>query len=205
MIVTMNRKKIGLMLSATFLLFSAAAFTGCKKEKTNETIGEGSASATLNYGNKTEQVQSSGNNAAAYLDWVEDSKKFNFALTLKDNASNKIMQMVFYPANDGTGNYTMEGLGAQSWSVMEVKLDGKNSSGDNKYGYVWVSHDGNLTMSDGTLTITSMTEKNVKGTFKATLYSYNPDTKIAKKMTVSDGKFDLPLVRRNFDFGNYDF
>lgn len=192
---------------AVLLFTSSIAFSSCKKDKDDPkdpVTNNGKAKAVVKYGDKTVNFSSGKDKSGAFLDWREDGKKYNFALTLQDEATGMIIDMMVYPVKNGTGTYTLEGITADGWSTAGVYVKGKYSSDADTYNYVWISHNGELTESEGTVTISSMTEKNVKGTFSGTLHSYNPDTKVSKKLTVSGGSFDVPLVRRDFDFANYE-
>lgn len=90
-----------------------------------------------------------------------------------------------------------EGLTTDGWAATTVFLYGRNSKEEKTYGTIWASHDGNVVRSEGTLIVSSISEENIRGTFHTILYSYNPDTKVAKKMTITNGQFDMSLVRRN--------
>lgn len=189
----------------TILLFtSLIAFSSCKKEKeeTKSPAKTGSATAVVKYENKTIQFSSNKDSAIAYLEWIETEKKHNFSMLLKDDATGMMLVMMIYPAKEGTGTYPLQGLSADSWSTANVLIKGRTSSEADRYGYAWISHDGNLIESKGTLTISSMTDKNVKGTFSATLYNYNDATKVSKELTITAGSFDVPMVKRDFDFSN---
>lgn len=201
----MNKNKFYGVLAILFLT-STIGFSSCKKDKDKpkDTPTNGTAKAVVKYGDKTVNFSSGKDKSGAFLDWRKDEKKYNFALTLQDAATGMIIDMMVYPAENGTGTYALEGLTADGWSTAGVYVKGKSSSKADTYNYVWISHNGELTESEGTVTISSMTEKNVKGTFSATLHSYNPDTKVSKQLTVSGGTFDVPLVRRDFDFANYE-
>ena len=203
----MNKKNFYGAL-AVLLFASSVGLSSCKKDKDDpkETPTNGTAKAVVKYndGAKTVNFSSAKDKSMAYMDWTDDKAKNNFALTLQDNATGIILDMMIYPVKDGTGTYALEGLTADGWSTAGVYLKGKSSSKDDTYNYVWISHNGELTESKGTVTITSITEKNVKGTFSATLHSYNPDTKVAKELTISGGSFDVPLMRREFDLENYE-
>ena len=193
---------------AVLLFTSSLGFSSCKKEKdeAKETPTTGTAKAVVKYndGAKTVNFFSGKDVSMAYMDWTDDKTKNNFALTLQDNASGMIIDMMIYPAKDGTGTYALDGLSADGWATASVYVKGKASSKEETYSYVWVSRNGELLESKGTVTISSITEKNVKGTFSATLHNYNPDTKVAKELIISGGSFDVPLKRREFDLKNYE-
>ena len=201
----MNKKNFYGIL-AVLLFTSFIGFSSCKKDKDDpkETPTNGTAKAVVKYGDKTVNFSSGKDKSMAYMDWTDDKTKSNFALTLQDNTTGVIIDMMIFPVKDGTGTYALEGATADGWSSAGVYTKGKASSKEDIYNYVWISHNGELTESKGTVTITSITEKNVKGTFSATLHSYNPDTKVSKELTMSGGSFDVPLKRREFDLGNYE-
>lgn len=201
----MNKKNFYGAL-AVLLFTSSIGFSSCKKDKDDpkETPTNGTARAVVKYGDKTVNFSSAKNNYEAYMDWTADDKENNFALTLQDKASGMIIVMMVYPVKDGPGTYALEGPTADGWSSANVYVKGKSSKKDDIYNFVWISHNGELTESKGTVTITSITEKNVKGTFSATLHSYNDATKISKELTISGGSFDVPLKRREFDLKNYE-
>ena len=199
----MNKKKIYSALSI-LLLTSAIAFTSCKKDKVDEKepATKGTATAVVKYDDKTINFSSEKDSSVAFLEWIETEKKHNFSMILKDDATGMMLVLMIYPAKEGTGTYPLEGLSADSWSTANVFLKGRTSSDGDRYGYVWISHNGDLIESKGTMTIASMTDKNVKGTFSATLYNYNDATKVSKKLSVTGGSFDVPLLKRDFDFSN---
>ncbi len=201
----MNKNNFYGALAILFLI-SSIGFSSCKKDKNDaeETPANGTSKAVVKYGSNTVNFSSGKDKSAAFLDWEKDEKKFNFVLNLQDEATGMILNMMIFPAKDGTGTYALKGLTDEGWSSASVYVKGKSSSKADTYNFVWISHQGKLIESSGTVTITSMTEKNVKGSFSATLHSYNDNTKEAKELTISGGTFDVPLVRRDFDFANYD-
>ena len=189
---------------AVLLFTSAIAFSSCKKDKdeTKEPTTNGIAKAVVKYDDKSINFFSEKDSSVAFLEWVETEKKHNFSMILKDDATGMMLIMMIFPAKEGTGTYPLAGLSADSWSTANVHLKGRASSEGDKYGYVWISQNGELTESKGTVTITSMTDKKVKGTFSATLYNYNDATKLSKELTITGGSFDVPLVKRDFNFSN---
>lgn len=189
--------------TAVLLFTSIIAFSSCKKDKAEATENppDGTAKAEIIYNKKTTNFSSLTDSSVAFLEWREAEKKFNFALILKDDATGMIIDMMIYPAKEGIGTYAL-GLTTDSWSLANVSLKGRSSSKAETFGYVWLHQDGELTASEGTVTISSMTDKNVKGSFSATLYSYNDVTKDKDKLIVKNGSFDVPLIRRDFDFAN---
>lgn len=198
----MNSKNF--YVAAAVLLFtSMVAFSSCKKDNVEpgEKPSDGTAKAEVMYDNKTVKFSSVKDSSLAFMEWSAAEKKHNFALILKDDATDIIIDMMIYPAKEGIGTYEL-GLTQESWSLANVSLKGRSSSKADTYGYVWLFQDEVLTASEGTVTITSMTDKNVKGSFSATLYSYNDVTKAKDQLIVKDGSFDVPLIRRDFDFAN---
>lgn len=191
---------------AILLITSSIGFSSCKKEKNEpkETPGNGIAKAVVKYGDKTVNFSSGKDKSIAYMDWTDDKTKSNFALSLQDDATGMIIDMMIYPVKDAAGTYALKGLSGDGWSTAGVYTKGKSSSKEDTYNFVWISHNGDLTESKGTVTISSISENNVKGTFSATLHSYNPDTKISKELTISGGSFDVPLKRREFNMENYE-
>lgn len=202
----MNKKNFYGAL-AILLFSSSVALSSCKKDKDDpkETPVNGTAKAGIKYGDNTVNFSSTKDNSIAYMDWVKDEKKHNFGMVLQDDATGMLISMMIFPAKDGTGTYAIEGLtGGEGWSSINVHVKGKSSSAADKYGYLWRSSNGEMTVSNGTVTITSMTEKHVKGTFSGTFHNYNDDTKVVKELTITGGSFDVPLIRRDFDLDNYE-
>ena len=193
-------------MCALLLVTTLIAFSSCKKDKDEpkDKPNNEMAKAVVKYGDKRVNFSSAKEKSAAYMDWTDDKSKNNFALTLQDDASGVIIDMMIYPVADGPGTYALKGIAGDGWSTAAVYTKGKSSSKADTYNYVWISHNGELTESKGTVTISSISEGNVKGTFSATLHSYNPDTKISKELTITEGSFDLPLKRREFDLENYE-
>lgn len=202
----MNKKNF--FGALTVLLFSSAvAFTSCKKDKDDpkENPTNGTAKAGVTFDGKTVSFSSSKDNSIAYMEWEKDEKKHNFGMVLQDDATGMLISMIIFPVKDGSGTYELEGLtGDDGWSTMNVNVKGTASSASEKYGYLWRSSNGELTVSEGTVTISSMTEKNVKGTFNAILHNYDDDKKVVKALTIKNGSFDVPLIRRDFDWENYE-
>lgn len=203
----MNKKNFYGAL-AVLLMTSSIAFSSCKKDKNDpkDNSTNATAKAVVKYDiDKSVNFSSTKDKARAYMDYIKDEKKHNFAMTLQDDATGMTIDMMIFPVKDGSGTYSIEGLtGGDGWSTINVNIKGKSSPAADKYGYLWRSSNGVLTVSEGTVTIISMTEKNVKGTFSATLHNYNDDTKKVKVLTIEGGTFDVPLVRRDFDLGNYE-
>ncbi len=185
-----------LLLLSTFLL----SFASCKKDKNeNPEATKGTATAVLKTDDATINFSSVKDSSVAFLEFIEDANQHHLRIVIKDDKTNALIEMMITPVKDAPQTLSIaQGFTADGWAATSVFLNGRNSSEAETYGTIWVSHDGNVTNSEGSLTISSISENNIKGSFNGTLYSYNPDTKVAKKLTVTQGQFDMPLVRRNF-------
>ncbi len=150
---------------AILIFTSTVAFSSCKKDKaeTKDSTTNGTATAVVNYDGKSINFSSVKDSSVAFMEWVASEKKHVFSMILKDDATGMILDMMIYPAKEGSGSYSLEGLSADMWSLANFHLKGRNSSETDKYTFVWISNNGIIVESKGTVTITSMTDKNVKG------------------------------------------
>lgn len=186
------------------LLTSAITLLSCKKDKIDEkeTATKGTATAVVKYEGKTLNFLSERDSAVAFLEWVATEKKNSFRLVLKDDATGMLLDMIIYPVKEGAATYFLNGMTNESWSYANFLMKGRNSSDKDLYVFIYSDNNGVITQSKGTVNISSMTNKNVKGTFSLNLHNYNFATKEFKELTVSGGSFDVPLVKRDFDFSN---
>lgn len=191
------------MYFLTFLFFGSAmvGFSACKKDsKEPDTVTAGTASATIVVEGTTIPFSSIKDSSVAFLETIPGEDVMAFSMVLKDDNSRTLIEMMIMPVSEGAGTYPMaDGFGEDSLSRSGVFLQGRGSARADTYGPVWISHDGELTQSSGTLQIASMTATRATGTFNAVLYSYNNDTKVIKELKITNGAFDVPLVRREMD------
>lgn len=187
---------------AVLLLSSFLAFSSCKKDKETETEterqGEAVATATIKTENNTLNFSSAGDSAVAILAHATEEDQYLYSMILKDKSTGAIIEITILPANNGTGTYNVGEASQDSWTSATVLLKGRSSGRADKYNSVYLDINGKVTQSSGTLTVTSMTEDRVKGSFKLALHSFNPDTKAIKEMHITNGSFDLPLIRKDF-------
>lgn len=186
------------MLSAILMCASMLTFNSCKKENNENKppSAKGTAEAVVIVDNQTLRFSSVRDSSIALLNWNEEQKNFVFSMLLKDDNSDMIMEMMIFPVEDATGAYPLaDGFGSDSLSITNVYIDGRQSARSEIYTPLWLSQSGKITSSSGTINITSMTENSIKGNFNIILYNYDDNTKKIKEMTVTQGSFDVPLIR----------
>ena len=186
------------VLSAILICISMIAFSSCKKEinEKKPSLNQGTAKAVVDVNNKKIQFSSVRDSSIAKMTWNTEEKKFSFSMVLKDDNSDMLIEMLVYPVNDAAGTYPLaDGFSSDGLSITNVYMNGRQSAKKDIYTPVWLSHDEEVTSSSGIITITAMTENTVKGTFNIILYNYNDDTKKSIKMAVTEGSFDVPLIR----------
>ena len=191
------------------LLFVGFAFTSCSKDDDtnpdtkNDDLKTGNATAVIGVDNQTIQFSSDNENSFATKvnTKIGENEIDQLVIVMMDEDSDVMIVAQAAPAPDNAITYDLsKPLTEDSFFTAGVGVEGKNSSDDKTYG-VGTYQQGNdlVIQSKGTFKITSLSSTTIKGTFEMTLYNnYDPnDAQDAKKLTITKGTFDLPIVELN--------
>lgn len=202
-----------------FLLFAFSSLAACSSDDDtiiddNDKDGdlvEGLASAEITVDEKTIQFSSkSEDNFAGVMKTKMGEEEIDqLVIVMVDEDSEVAIISQALPAPNAPRDYDLSkvGLGNDYFFTTDVVLE-KNNSDDRKTYSLGSYQQGDeiVLRSKGLFEITSMYKDNIKGTFKMTLYnSYDQNIEDAKELTITEGKFDLPIIEINAgDLGDLD-
>ncbi|SHF57756.1 hypothetical protein SAMN05444483_101652 [Salegentibacter echinorum] len=185
-----------------FLLFAFSSLAACSSDDDtiiddNDNDGdlvEGLASAEITVDNETIQFSSkSEDNFAGVMKTKMGEEEIDqLVIVMVDKDSEVAIISQALPAPNSPIDYDLSkvGFGNDYFFTTDVVLDDSKvySMGSYQQG------DEIALQSEGLFQITSVSKDNIKGTFKMTLYnSYDPNNEDAKELTITEGKFDLPI------------
>jgi|GEM_PF-4560919 hypothetical protein len=187
-----------------FLIIIGISLVSCSKDDDNDPSGDskgGQATALIEIDNQTIQFSAkTGNSFAAITKTQFGENEFNqLTVVMMDDNSDVTIATQVVPAPDNPIDYDLSnvGLGTDDFFTTSVAVEGENSSDNNIYGVGFYQQGEEVVIkSKGSFKITSLTKTNIRGTFEMTLYnSYDPNNaQDAKKLTVTEGEFDLPML-----------
>lgn len=194
-------KTLFLLLMLGFAFVSCSSDDDAPQDDNNEDVKKGQATAVVGLDDKTIQFSAKSDNSFAAI--IETKLGENdikqLIIVMADDKPDVTIVAQVTPAPGNPINYDLSSpITDDYFFTTGVAVDGKNSSDANVYGVGFYQHgDDIVRQSKGAFKITSISSTNIKGTFDMTLYnSYNSnDTFDAKELTVTEGKFDLPMVK----------
>ncbi len=187
--------------SGLFILSILFLFASCSKDKSTDTSGVNTLTATIKYGGQTITFNGNGDSSVVTYGTIRSMGQTYFSMIGNERNSQKQILFMMSPFSGKAGNYDLSvGLTDDSLAMGVIYMKGENNGTEkDAFGTYLETNAGDVIRGSGFLHITSLANNRIEGTFEMILHNYDENSGVSEEMTVSEGRISLPAIKADVD------